>query len=226
MARALGIPSRVAYGWAGGKWFEESGLFVFRANEAHAWTEVWLENHGWVIMDPTPQATGVGERAEVASPGEKLPDSTDPTEETETNTTANIDADFPRLALLLMVAFALPACIVALLRSRHVRRDEAATHHSPDALGGPTPAYLKAWRHACAARGMPMPAGFTLRRQISHFEEAPEFAAELLDYHYATRYEGRLADERIEKQLTSSIRAWEAEISGINHATGSSYQRP
>ena len=73
MARALGIPSRVAYGWAGGKWFEASGLFVFRANEAHSWTEVWLDRHGWVIMDPTPQANGAGERAQVAGPGETLP---------------------------------------------------------------------------------------------------------------------------------------------------------
>ena len=49
MARALGLPSRVAYGWAGGTWYDDAGLFVFRANEAHAWTEVWLENFGWVL---------------------------------------------------------------------------------------------------------------------------------------------------------------------------------
>jgi transglutaminase-like putative cysteine protease len=220
MARALGVPSRVAYGWAGGKWFEESGLFVFRANEAHAWTEVWLEDHGWVLMDPTPQSTGMGDRAQVAAPGEALPNSqSDPTT-TETITSSAVDGDFPRLALALMVGFALPAGVIAWWRGRRARKDERAAISPQDAPGGPSPGYLKSWRHACAARGMPMPAGFTLRRQVALLPEEPDFAAELLRYHYATRYEGRPPDESTEKQLTRRIRQWEAQIPALDGISG------
>jgi hypothetical protein len=226
MARAIGIPSRVAYGWAGGKWFEDSGMFVFRANEAHAWTEVWLENHGWVIMDPTPLSAGTGDRAEVAAPGESLADVDDPLDESETEDGTRADADFPRLALLLMLGFGFPAAVIALFRSRRARRDEEANAHAPGLIGSPPPGYLKSWRRACAARGMAMPAGFTLRRQVAHFSEVPEFAAELIDYHYATRYEGRPPDERHEKHLTRRIRAWEMEISGINTAAPNSDESP
>jgi hypothetical protein len=67
---------------------------------------------------------------------------------------------------------------------------------------------------------MPMPAGFTLRRQVALLPEPPDFAAELLRYHYATRYEGRLPDESTEKQLTRRIRQWEAEIPALDGIPG------
>ncbi len=67
---------------------------------------------------------------------------------------------------------------------------------------------------------MPMPAGWTLRQQIARLEDAPEFAAELLRYHYATRYEGRPQEESTETQLTRRIRQWEAEISALDGISG------
>ena len=54
MAREMGVESRVAYGWAGGSYFENDLMFVFVAREAHAWVEVKLDGYGWVVMDPTP----------------------------------------------------------------------------------------------------------------------------------------------------------------------------
>jgi hypothetical protein len=222
MVRSLGVPSRVAYGWAGGKWFEESGLFVFRANEAHAWTEIWLKDYGWVLMDPTPQSTGTGERAQVAAPGESLPASLPDPDASETSSLTSSNTDFTKIAFVLMVVFALPAGCIAWFRSQRSRKDQMAMISHSDAPGGPSPGYLRSWRHACAARGMPMPASYTLRRQIRMLSETPDFAAELLDYHYATRYEGKAADEAREKALERRIRQWGAQIppfddfSGIN----------
>jgi hypothetical protein len=215
MARALGIPSRVAYGWAGGKWFEASGLFVFRANEAHAWTEVWLENHGWVLMDPTPQASGTGERAQVAGPGETLPTADEPVDETA-DPAMTADSNFPIIALWLMAGFAVPAAVIALLRGSRRLREGGDPLDSADP-GGPATGYFASWRRACAARGIAMPPGFTLRRQLARLPEKPDFAAELLEYHYATRYENRPADKRVEKTLARRIRGWEIEFSGIKH---------
>jgi hypothetical protein len=53
MMRAVGIPARVVTGYLGGTWNPVGGYYVIRQSDAHAWTEVWLEDEGWVRVDPT-----------------------------------------------------------------------------------------------------------------------------------------------------------------------------
>ncbi|HEY8540232.1 MAG TPA: DUF3488 and transglutaminase-like domain-containing protein [Steroidobacteraceae bacterium] len=53
LARAAGIPARVIAGYQGGELNPLSGYMVVRQSDAHAWSEVWLEQHGWVRVDPT-----------------------------------------------------------------------------------------------------------------------------------------------------------------------------
>ena len=53
LMRAAGIPTRVVLGYQGGYWNETGAYMVVRQSDAHAWNEVWLENRGWVRMDPT-----------------------------------------------------------------------------------------------------------------------------------------------------------------------------
>lgn len=53
MARAVGLPARVAVGFTYGQ--ETSpGTWVVRALDAHAWPEVLLGRFGWVPFEPTP----------------------------------------------------------------------------------------------------------------------------------------------------------------------------
>ena len=55
MARALGIPARVAVGFTPGD--EDptiSGLYHVRGLHAHAWPEVYITGQGWVLFEPTP----------------------------------------------------------------------------------------------------------------------------------------------------------------------------
>ena len=54
MLRSQGIPSRMAVGYAGGTWQQKQELYVFHSDNAHSWTEVFLEDYGWVIIDATP----------------------------------------------------------------------------------------------------------------------------------------------------------------------------
>ncbi len=56
MLRAVGVPARVVTGFLGGAWNRYGGYVSVRQGDAHAWTEVWFENAGWVTFDPTPPA--------------------------------------------------------------------------------------------------------------------------------------------------------------------------
>jgi transglutaminase-like putative cysteine protease len=53
LMRSAGIPTRVVTGYAGGTWNRLGGYWMIRRLDAHAWTEVWLPERGWVRVDPT-----------------------------------------------------------------------------------------------------------------------------------------------------------------------------
>jgi transglutaminase-like putative cysteine protease len=56
LMRAAGVPSRVVVGYQGGDWQTPAGakpFLLIRNSDAHAWSEVWLPNRGWVEVDPT-----------------------------------------------------------------------------------------------------------------------------------------------------------------------------
>jgi transglutaminase-like putative cysteine protease len=52
MARAVGLPARVAVGFTPGQ-LGPDGLYHVLALDAHAWPEVWLGRYGWVPFEPT-----------------------------------------------------------------------------------------------------------------------------------------------------------------------------
>ncbi|HHQ69447.1 MAG TPA: DUF3488 domain-containing protein [Halothiobacillaceae bacterium] len=51
MMRAAGIPARVVSGYQGGEL--NGGYLTVRQSDAHAWAEVWIDESGWVRVDPT-----------------------------------------------------------------------------------------------------------------------------------------------------------------------------
>jgi transglutaminase-like putative cysteine protease len=53
MMRAVGIPSRVVTGYQGGEMNPFGEYMIVRQSSAHAWVEVWLQDRGWVRVDPT-----------------------------------------------------------------------------------------------------------------------------------------------------------------------------
>ncbi len=57
LARAAGLPARVATGFGAGEYDAEQGAWVVRENDAHAWAEVYFEGLGWIEFDPTAGAT-------------------------------------------------------------------------------------------------------------------------------------------------------------------------
>jgi hypothetical protein len=52
MLRYLGIPARVAAGFASGTY--RDGFWTVTDHDAHTWVEVWFRGYGWLPFDPTP----------------------------------------------------------------------------------------------------------------------------------------------------------------------------
>ncbi|MBX2868474.1 MAG: DUF3488 and transglutaminase-like domain-containing protein [Acidiferrobacterales bacterium] len=51
--RYAGIPARVVVGYLGGDYNPRSNQIVVRQSDAHAWTEIWQQDRGWIRVDPT-----------------------------------------------------------------------------------------------------------------------------------------------------------------------------
>ena len=53
LMRALDVPARIVTGYQGGERNPLDGYWTVRNADAHAWAEVWMEERGWVRVDPT-----------------------------------------------------------------------------------------------------------------------------------------------------------------------------
>jgi transglutaminase-like putative cysteine protease len=53
LMRAAGVPARIVTGYQGGEINPVNNVFLVRQLDAHAWSEVWLNDEGWVRVDPT-----------------------------------------------------------------------------------------------------------------------------------------------------------------------------
>jgi transglutaminase-like putative cysteine protease len=53
MLRSLGIPARIAVGFAEGNYDSQAQTYTIRRRDSHAWPEVFFPEYGWVIFEPT-----------------------------------------------------------------------------------------------------------------------------------------------------------------------------
>jgi transglutaminase-like putative cysteine protease len=53
LMRAAGVPARIVTGYLGGEINFVGNYLTVRQSDAHAWTEVWLKDEGWIRVDPT-----------------------------------------------------------------------------------------------------------------------------------------------------------------------------
>jgi transglutaminase-like putative cysteine protease len=54
LCRSLGIPARVAQGYAPGEYVAERDCYLVRHLDSHAWPEVYFPGYGWIEFEPTP----------------------------------------------------------------------------------------------------------------------------------------------------------------------------
>ncbi len=66
MLRSAGIPSRIAYGYAGGQADSKSKMIAFRDSDFHSWAEILLaDGQTWAVFDTTPVNPNSARRAPV-----------------------------------------------------------------------------------------------------------------------------------------------------------------
>ncbi|MGW3205106.1 transglutaminase TgpA family protein [Streptomyces sp. NPDC001135] len=73
MARTLGIPARVAVGFAPGT-PQADGTVAVSQKDAHAWPELYFEGVGWTRFEPTPTRGTTPSYTQSDTPGTSLPD--------------------------------------------------------------------------------------------------------------------------------------------------------
>jgi transglutaminase-like putative cysteine protease len=67
LMRAAGIPARIVTGYQGGELNTIGNYLTVRQADAHAWVEVWLNDDGWVRVDPTAAVSPARVEAGVAA---------------------------------------------------------------------------------------------------------------------------------------------------------------
>ncbi len=201
MLRMLGIPSRVATGFAPGGRDPEHNNFLVDDTDAHDWVEVFFPSIGWVTFDPTPPAAPAATQltdnnlgvTKSPAPAEKstgpgFPDS--PTGPVALRKHPTTGAHGPEAGgsgpspwiLLGAVVGALALAALAAYGWRAWRRDRL----EPDRLAA---AELAELDRALERIGRPLPPGATLRRAEELLERltgpaAAGYAAKLGDRRY------------------------------------------
>ncbi|MFI1537124.1 DUF3488 and DUF4129 domain-containing transglutaminase family protein [Streptomyces anandii] len=79
MARTLGIPARVAVGFAPGT-PQGDGTISVGLKDAHAWPELYFEGIGWTRFEPTPTRGTAPSYTQSSTPGTTLPDRVRPSQ--------------------------------------------------------------------------------------------------------------------------------------------------
>ena len=231
MLRELGIPSRMAYGYAGGLYDSTHQVFAFVGADAHAWTEIYLEDFGWVVYDLTPEEQGARHLPEVTpiasgqNPVARFLRATEAGEEVAKQNQENRLSHYsqfahrwtpPNLAflayldaLLLILALALLSVyILRKLRSTNPQDDEDLQYQVKHP---PPPGYFTDFCQLFAEAGYPRSEGETLKEYFVILQRARLFGDEfdkLLSYHYRTRYEGSKRKQDLERTFQRQIREY------------------
>ena len=59
MLRAAGVPARFCVGYLAGEWDSDTESYIIRANNRHAWAEIYFPGYGWLEFEATPRAGNV-----------------------------------------------------------------------------------------------------------------------------------------------------------------------
>ena len=205
LARELGVPSRICYGWTGGQFYEQHKQFVFRSEHAHAWTEIFLKDHGWTIFDATPISA-------LPQSGATLPGEAPPALDEEAERFGVGDeSTLPFNKWWLLIIFGSGLLMLAAILTFKLRRTSQSLRQRLPVGSSPPAGYLKLFLQTCMRFGHPLPPGRTLFQHLE-FLRGEEifiyFADDLLTYHYDITYRNFPRNSQTEKRLRTQIKSW------------------
>lgn len=225
MLRSLGIPSRVAYGYAGGLADPQQRVLAFRDRDFHAWAEILTPDNHWHVFDTTPQAPGAAARLATSSalppvgsgayqdlsdfdPAGLQPDSL--IGEWFASAMESFESHF-----LLISGLAL--ALLAALWMRLAKKSYRSTAPAPLAIGSirpqsPVQRELEKLAQNLNPRRKP---GQTWREYLAILGPGhlPGFVAEAVDYHYHLTYGGGSPRPAEESRIVEALRIWRKERS-------------
>jgi len=157
LLRSIGIPARLAVGFARGELWND--VYTVHRRDAHAWPEVYFPGIGWVEFEPTSIQTALV-RPSGAVPGEgtsAVPPSRTPREEDGDREPEEVEIappapplPFPLTPAGRVVYTALPVLAAMLAiglahRFRVISRVPTLISKAFDAGGGPAPTWVRTW---------------------------------------------------------------------------------
>lgn len=199
--RALGIPSRIAYGYAGGTLAESSRMVTYGAKDFHAWAEILVPGMGWVAVECTPPGQGAARPPyqEDETPPEPPPP---PAQEQDA------PPDWKKLAGTAGsgLALFLLAWLAAHWRLRARARDLASSRKDSSL---PQPAWFQAFLDASARLGAPRRHGRTAREHLDFLRRAriaDSGIEDLVAEYHLVRYDG-CGDGRA-REMEEIVASW------------------
>jgi hypothetical protein len=189
--------------------------WIFREFHAHAWTEVFVENHGWVICDFTPPSPDDGLRSG-ASLAFDLANFKDAGgggvgDQHRLWNSAQTLQILGSPWLLAIIGFGLLVVIVSFFMSLRRTPMQRATEKAvrERAERDRQPGYLLEFLRMCEAFGHTRMEGQTLmefHRRLKHFQFCSDDFDELTAYYYKSRYEDSPRNEPKEQGFRKRIR--------------------
>lgn len=70
MARSLGIPARLAVGYAPGEYDARQDRLIVREKDGHSWPELYFPGYGWIPFEPTPARPQFQPQPQLSKPRE------------------------------------------------------------------------------------------------------------------------------------------------------------
>ena len=158
MLRSIGIPARLAVGFAQGEANLQNTFYTVRERDAHAWPEVYFPNFGWIEFEPTGNQVALERPEKRAETSAAIPNPLDPPEADpitqETPIAQPVDEKpvniFSRAQIIqisLAVSGFLLVLIVILLKKRYAPDTQTTLILKTvlESNGWNTPAWLNRW---------------------------------------------------------------------------------
>ena len=213
LLRASGIPARTAYGFCGGEQTADPLAFAFFSDDAHAWTEVYIEGSGWCIVDFTPDGYGAATPPTEAGPlSPRVERDTFPSlKEIDIEASKNWDSTqfsggagwkgFRIIATLTSILLIGGILAVVFRREPESVKGSGLRQLAPT-MASKEPGFYRTFCDAAAKIGVPKLPGQTPKEHFAALcKTSPEAnqLGELVEYYYAVRYEAAPKDRERER---------------------------